>query len=114
MEFEIRTKRRRYIIYVDFHDDQYELDIVGVFGRSRKNIGGWEEIPITSNPLDVARAEVKKFELKEDYIDALDDKVFPLDEEAEAAVAAEVEEKTHAIPVTDWLSGKRKVVYLKR
>jgi hypothetical protein len=72
MRFEIRTKRRVYVVYVEFHGEQYEL----VFGKRRKTIGGWEQIPIVSNPLEFAHAEVKKFELKEDYIDALDDKFF--------------------------------------
>jgi hypothetical protein len=83
MRFEIRTKRRVYIVYVEFHGEQYELDLIAIFGKRRKTIGGWEQIPVQTNPLEFAQAEVKKFELKEDYIDALDDKDYYLNEEAE-------------------------------
>lgn len=73
-------------------------------------------VAITSNPLELARAEVKKFELKEDYIDQLDDKVFYLDVEAEEA--ATVEESTvieeHEIQVSDWLTGTKKTLRMKQ
>lgn len=115
MRFEIRTKRRRYAVYVEFHEEQYELDLVGIFGRRRKTIGGWEQIPITTNPFEFASAEVRRFELKEDYIDQYDDKVFFLDEEAEAAATVEESpHEAHEVLVNDWVSGKKEVVLVAK
>lgn len=115
LRFEIRTKRRRYIIYVEFQGEEYEIEIVGVFGRKRNKISAWEQIAIQTDPFMFAKAEIKKFELKEDYIDQYDDRVFYLGEEAEAAAAVEESpHEVHQIMVSDYITGKQEVLVLER
>lgn len=116
MRFKVKSKRRLYIIKCKFDGEeyQYELDIIGVFGKVKLNIGGWTEINIETNPLDFAREQIERFEKQEDYLDEYGDGLFYLNEEAEQA-AQEEERRTesHAVIYTDWETGKKAVFKLE-
>ncbi|MBA4542714.1 MULTISPECIES: hypothetical protein [Thermoactinomyces] len=108
IRFNIQTKRRVYAVYVEFDKsgEHYEIDIYAIDGRRRKNVVGWQEVEITSDPLTLAKNEVAKYELREDYADRYDDKVFSLDSEQ----AAELVKQVHEVEVNDWQAGQKGVV----
>lgn len=108
IRFDIQTKRRLYAVYVDFDKsgEHYEIDIYAIDGRKRKTVAGWQEVEITSDPLKLAKKEIAKYELREDYADEYDNKVFELNGEQ----AAELVKQVYEVEVNDWQAEQRGVV----